>query len=322
MAETGKSAVRARGNFAAIRNVVGSAYVREALSGYLYIAPWLIGFIAFTAGPFVASFILSLTQWDLLSPARFVGLHNYVRLLRQDNLFRISIYNTVYFVAFSVPLHQLICLGLALLLNQKLRAIAVYRTIFYLPSVTAGVATAYLWAYLFNVHNGLLNVTLAKIGIQGPRWFLDPRWAKPALIIMSLWGGGSAMIIYLAGLQGIPVHLYEAAEVDGANILQKFWHVTTPMLTPTIFYNVVMGFIGAFNVFTSAWVITQGGPVNSTLFYMLYLYRQAFQDFKMGYASAMAWVLFLIIMAITLIQLFLARRWVYYEYQERGGRIF
>ena len=304
-----------RASYAALRKKLTSSAAKEAFAFYLYIAPWLVGFIAFTAGPFVASFALSLARWDMTQPPAFVGLENYVKLITTDRLFVKSVYNTAYFVAFNVPLRQIICLGLAILLNQELRGISVYRTVFYLPSVTAGVATAYLWAYLFSVNNGLLNTTLAMIGIQGPRWFLDPLWSKPALIIMSLWGGGSTMVIYLAGLQGIPTHLYEAAEVDGANVLQRFWNVTIPMLTPTIFYNVVMGFIAAFNVFTAAYVITAGGPVNSTLFYMLYLYRKAFQDFKMGYASALAWILFVIVLGLTMVQLLMAKRWVYYEYQ-------
>ena len=315
------SAVVERGGLATLRRRLTRPAVREALAFYVYISPWLLGFLAFTAGPFVASFVLSLSQWDMSRAPAFVGLQNYSKILGQDRLFRKSVFNTAYFVAFNVPLRQIICLGLALLLNQELRGIAIYRTVFYLPSVTAGVATAYLWAYLFNVHNGLLNATLYKIGIVGPRWFLDPLWSKPALIIMSLWGGGSTMVIYLAGLQGIPTHLYEAAEVDGANVFHKFLHITIPLLTPTIFYNVVMGFIAAFNVFTSAYVITAGGPVNSTLFYMLYLYRQAFMDFKMGYASALAWILFVIVLVLTGIQLLMARRWVYYEYRQQGGGV-
>ena len=307
----------AQGGLAALKKRITSPAVREALAFYAYISPWLIGFLAFTLGPFVASLVLSFTKWDMTGKVQFVGLSNYVELIGRDKLYGKSLYNTLFFVVISVPLQQAMCVGLALLLNQELRAIAVYRTIFYLPSVTAGVATSYLWAYLFSTNNGLLNATLARFGILGPRWLLDPRWSKPALIIMSLWGGGNAMIIYLAGLQGVPTHLYEAAKVDGANVFSRFWHVTVPMITPTIFYNLVMGFIGAFNVFTSAYVITAGGPVNSTLFYMLYLYRRAFQDFRMGYASAMAWLLFAIILSLTLFQLLMARRWVYYEYQEQ-----
>ena len=307
-----------RGSLVAFRRRLTSPATREALSFYVYISPWLIGFLAFTLGPFIASLVLSFTKWDMTGPLNFVGPSNYVDLVGRDALFRKSLYNTSFFVIFSVPLQQAMCIGLALLLNQELRGLAIYRTVFYLPSVTAGVATAYLWAYLFSTNNGLLNATLARFGILGPRWLLDPHWSKPALIIMSLWGGGNAMIIYLAGLQGVPTHLYEAAKVDGANVFSRFWNVTMPMITPTIFYNLVMGFIGAFNVFTSAYIITAGGPVNSTLFYMLYLYRKAFQDFRMGYASAMAWVLFTIVLALTLFQLFMARRWVYYEYQEQG----
>ena len=314
-------AVFTRDNLNSFRNKLMSSSTKEALSFYIYISPWLIGFLAFTLGPFMASLILSFTRWDMVQPIVFTSISNYTQLIGRDPLFRRSLYNTVYFVIFSVPLQQAMCIGLALLLNQQLRGISIYRTIFYLPSVTAGVATAYLWAYLFSTHNGLLNTSLAAIGIQGPRWLMDPAWSKPALIMMSLWGGGNAMIIYLAGLQGVPTHLHEAAKVDGATVLHRFWHVTIPMITPTIFYNLVMGFIGAFNVFTAAYVITAGGPANSTLFYMLYLYRRAFQDFRMGYASAMAWILFLIILSLTMLQLVMAKRWVYYEYQQQGSGI-
>jgi multiple sugar transport system permease protein len=190
---------------------------------------------------------------------------------------------------------------------------ALFRTIFYLPSVCSGVAVAILWTTIFNPDFGLINSALHAVGITGPQWLVDPSWAMPAMIVMSLWGVGGSMVIYLAGLQGIPVHLYEAAGLDGAGPVRKFWHVTVPMMSPIIFFNLIVGIIGSFQAFVQMYVMTNGGPANATLVYLLYLYRTAFEDFDMGYASALAWVLFLILLAITLGQLVLARRWVYYE---------
>lgn len=292
-------------------------FTKKNLTGYLFISPWLIGFVVFTAGPFFASMWLSLNHWDLFNPPKWVGLGNFRWLFFEEPLFRVSLFNTAYYVLFHVPGIQVIALGLALLLNQKLRGIAIYRTIFYLPSVTAGVATAFLWAILLT-NDGLINTFLSLFGIKGPAWLNNLTWAMPALVLMSFWSPGGAMIIYLAGLQGVPQHLYEAAEVDGANFWSKFWNVTIPLLTPTIFYNLVMGIIGSFQVFTAAFIMTGGGPANRTLFYMLHLYWKAFAEFKMGHAAAMAWILFAIIMVFTLLQLALARRWVYYE--AGGGR--
>jgi len=288
-------------------------FSRSNLLGYLFVGPWLLGFLAFTLGPFVWSFVLSLTNWDMINPPKVVGMTNYLTLFTNDPLFFQSLKVTFIFVAVHVIGIQVIALALALVLNQKLKGIAIYRTLFYMPSVTAGVATALLWAQVFSQRGGLINTTLGLLGIDGPAWLFDPGYALPALILMSLFAPGAAMIIYLAGLQGIPQHIYDAASVDGANSWRRFWHVTVPMLTPTIFYNVVVTIISSFQSFVSAFVITNGGPVNSTLFYVLYLYRQAFESFRMGYASALAWVLFLILLTFTLIQFALARKWVYYE---------
>jgi multiple sugar transport system permease protein len=287
---------------------------RTDIIGYLFIMPWIIGFVVFTAFPFIASLILSFTNWEVVGDWKFVGLANYERMITgADQLFVRSLTNTAYYVIFHVPGVQIIALLMAMLLNQPLRGISVYRTIFYLPAVTAGVATAYLWAFIFSNNGGLLNAALGWVGIEGPNWLYSMEWSMPALIIMSLWNVGTAMLIYLAALQSVPAHLHEAAKIDGANVLHRFRHVTLPMITPATFFNIVLGIIGSFQVFTAAFIITAGGPANATLFYTLHLYRVAFEGLKMGYASALAWFLFLMILAVTVVQLLMARMWVYYE---------
>lgn len=287
--------------------------LRAALEGYLCISPWLIGFFALTLGPFVASLLMSLTDWPILSSPTFVGLNNYRRLLLVDSRFGVSMYNTAFYTLFSVPLGLMLAFLIALLLNQEVRGMPLYRTLFYVPSITSGVATAILWAALFDGRFGLINTALGAIGIDGPLWFGSRTWAKPALIIMSMWYVGGQVVIFLAGLQGVPQHLYEAVQVDGGGSWARLRHVTLPMMTPTILFNLVMGIIGSFQVFTNAFVMTAGGPADATLFVMLYLYRNAFTYFQMGYASAMAWILFAVVLGFTAIQLGLSRRWVYYE---------
>ena len=294
-------------------------FSHDDLVGFLFASPWIMGFLIFTAGPFFVSLYLSFTDWDLFGGATWIGAANYSKMFSDDRYFGLSLWNTIYYVAVRVPGIQIVSLGLALLLNQSLKGIAVYRTVFYLPAVTSGVATAILWTWIFNGTHGILNLGLAQLGIQGPNWLFDMNWSMPALILMSMWGAGQAMIIYLAGLQGVPVHLYEAAEVDGANVVQRFLHITLPMLTPSIFFNMVRGFIASFQVFTAAYIMTRGGPANRTLFYVLYLYRKAFESLAMGYAAALAWILFLIILAVTLLQLYGAKRWVYYESGTQGA---
>ena len=290
---------------------------REALTFYLLISPWLIGLLLFVLGPMIASLFISFTRWDLLSPAKFVGLQNYEKMFARDPLFWQSLKVTVRYTVVYVPLELVGGLVLALLMNQKLRFRGVFRTIYYLPSVLPGVAFVVLWMWILNPDVGLINTLLSYVGIEGPRWLADPQWALPALLMMSLWGLGRSMVIYLASLQGIPQHLYEAAAIDGANTWQAFWKITLPMLTPTIFFNLVLSVISTFQTFTSAFVATDGGPLDSTLFYVLYLFRQAFQFFNMGYASALAWILFLLILMLTLLIVRSADRWVYYE---GGGR--
>ena len=288
---------------------------REAVDGWLFLLPWLIGFVIFTAGPMIISAVLSFMEWEILTPPKWVGLANFAALLR-DPLFGLALWNTVYYTALGVPAYLATSLALALLLNLNLRGTPIYRTIYFLPSLTPAVANALLWMWIFNPDFGLANVFLNSIGLPGQKWLFDPQLAKLCFILMGMWGAGQQMVIFLAGLQGIPQELLEAASIDGASHWRRFWSVTIPLLSPTIFFNLVIGIIGSFQVFTVAFVATRGGPQNATLFYVLYLYRNAFEYFKMGYASALAWMLFLIILAFTLVQFRLAKRFVYYEAEE------
>jgi multiple sugar transport system permease protein len=292
---------------------------RESLWAYAFITPWLIGFMVFTAGPMAASLFFSLTEYNIVSPPQWLGLTNYVNLF-QDELFWHSLSVTFKYAAFALPLGLVFSYLIAVLLNQKIPGVNVWRTIYFLPSVVAGVAVALLWARIFDPKFGILNPFLAQFGIKGPGWLADPDWSVPALVIMSLWGVGGNVIIYLAGLQGVPTDLYDAAKVDGATAWQRFRHVTLPMTTPVIFYNLVLGLIGAFQYFTEVYVLTggAGGPVRSTLFYNLYLYQNAFKYFHMGYASTMAWVLFVIVLLLTLLIFRSSDTWVYYEGQLKG----
>jgi len=292
---------------------------REAAWAYFFISPWIIGFIAFTAGPMLASLYFSFTEYNVVDSPQWVGLANYLNLFK-DSLFWKSLQVTVYYASLALPLGLLFGFFLAVLLNQKVPGVNVWRTIYYLPSVIAGVAVTLLWIRIFNPRIGLLNPMLAKFGVKGPGWLQDPHWAVPSLVIMSLWGVGGTMIIYLAGLQGVPTALYDAAKVDGANLWQRFRHVTLPMVTPVIFYNLVMGMIVAFQYFTAAYVASggEGGPARATLFYNLYLYQNAFRYFHMGYASTMAWILLLVVLILTLLVFRSSQAWVYYEGELKG----
>jgi multiple sugar transport system permease protein len=292
---------------------------REALEGYLCIAPWLIGFVLFVGGPILGSLGVSLTDWSLLAPPDFVGLENY-QALWKDPLFWISLRVTLIYTIVHVPLAISLGFALALLLNQDVRFVALWRTIFYLPAVVSGVAVALLWLWVFNPELGLANRFLGLFGLEPLGWLLSTRWALWALIIISLWNVGGGIVIYLAGLQGIPTELYEAAHIDGASSWRRFWSVTVPLMTPVLFFQLIVGMIGAFQVFTNPYVLTQGGPANATLVYVLYLYQNAFSFFKMGYASALAWILFLIALALTILSFWSSNRWVYYEASERRTR--
>lgn len=290
---------------------------REAIAGYLFISPWVIGLLVFSIGAIIYSFYLSFYDSNMLRVPRFVGLKNYHDVFVRDALFRKAVVNTIYFTFASVPLSIVLAFAIALLLNQKIVWLGVWRTVYYLPSVVSGVATAVLWAWLFHPDIGLINGALRAVGIPGPQWLSSERFAMPALIIMSLWAVGGSMIIFLAGLQGVPSHLYDAAKIDGANTWGCFWHVTVPMMTPTLFFTLIMGIIGSFQVFTSAYALTQGGPNNATLTYVLLIFNDAYQQFRFGYASALAWVLFAIILVFTLTAIWSTSRRVYYEGGER-----
>ncbi len=285
---------------------------REMYTAWLFILPWVLGFLLFLALPIALSVYYSFTSFNVFQPPRWIGTANF-RALSTDPLFWKSLYNTAYYTFLSVPLMMVISLGVALLLNSKLPGMRIFRTIFFLPSVLSGVGVALLWLWIFNPDYGLINLLLSYFGIEGPLWLYAPQWAKPAMIIMSLWGLGGVMVINLAGLQSVPEQMYEAARVDGANSWAQFRYVTLPMLSPTLFFNFITLTIGSFQVFTQAYIMTGGGPVHSTLFYVLYLFQMAFENLRMGYASAMAWVLFFVIVGISLFQLAVSRRLVYYE---------
>ncbi len=286
---------------------------REAIEGYLGISPWLIGFVVFTAGPMIASLYFSFTNWRITTAPVPVGLDNYIRMFTNDPDFYQALRVTLTYVLIALPLNLIFGLALSLLLNHRLPGISIFRTVFYLPVVLSGVAVSLMWMWLLQPEYGVVNTLLAAIGIEGPRWFWDSDTALISIVLMNLWRVGGGAIIYLAGLQNIPPHLYEAAEMDGAGVWAKIWNVTIPMLTPTLFFQLVIEAIDAFQVFTAAYIITDGGPARSTLFYMLYMFRTAFQDFDMGYASALAWLMGVIILLFTALIFKSSPLWVFYE---------
>jgi len=271
---------------------------RRTVTGYIFIAPFMLGFILWFLIPALTSLWLVFQNWNMIAPAKFIGFDNFKRIV-SDSLFWQSLKVTTVYTIVSVPLSLALAFLLALLLNAKVRGIAVFRTLYYLPSIVPAVANAVLWAWILNSEFGLLNAGLHTIGLPKILWLQEPEWALPALILMSLWGLGGAMVIFLAGLQGIPNEFYEAAEIDGAGPWAKLWSVTVPLMSPVTFFNLVMGIIGTFQIFTAGYLITNGGPQNATLFYVLYLYRNGFLYLDMGYAAALAWVLFFIIMMLT-----------------------
>jgi len=295
-----------------------SMRTREALDGYIFMAPAVLGFVLFTLLPMLASLVLGFTQYDLIGLPKWIGLGNYATMFA-DPFFWQALKVTAIYAAFGLPLGLVLALGVAMLMNQRVPGITVWRTIYVLPSVISGVAVAILWRWLLNPEFGIFNLMLGLIGIKGPNWLGTPEWALPSLIIIGLWGIGGSMLVYLAGLQGIPTDLYEAVEIDGGAAWTKFRHVTLPMLSPVILFNLIVGLIGAFQYFTEAYILTKGGPENATLFYTLYLYRNAFNYFKMGYASALAWALFLLVLLLTLAVFRSTPMWVHYE-GERGQR--
>jgi multiple sugar transport system permease protein len=286
---------------------------RASVEGYIGISPWLIGFAVFLAGPMLASLFLSFTNWRITVAPAWVGLENYIGILTNDDDFWQAVKVTLLYTVLAVPLNLVGGLALSLLLNQKLRGMNFFRTTFYLPVVLSGVAVSLMWMWLLQPEYGVVNSLLFLVGVEGPRWFWDPDTALVSIVLMNLWRVGGSAIIYLAGLQNIPPHLYEVAALDGASAWKMFRHVTIPMLTPTLLFQLVIEMIDALQIFTAAYVITDGGPVRSTLFYLLYMFRTAFVDFEMGYASALAWLLGAAILGLTALIFKSSPMWVYYE---------
>ena len=286
---------------------------QDAKIGYLALSPWMIGFVIFFAFPILATLYFSFTQWTLVEPPIWIGLDNYIRMFTRDPLFVSSLKATTLFVALSLPLKLVLGLMLALLLNLKIPGMDLFRTIFFVPAVISGVAVSLMWIWFLQPDTGVVNTLLSYIGVQGPYWFWDRDWALPSVAIMSIWKVGGAAIIYLAGLQNIPAHLYEAAKIDGANRWRQFWRITLPLLTPTLFFQLIIELIDAFKIFTEAFVITKGGPLKATYFFLYYFYEEAFRNFNMGYASALALFLLLVIMSATVFVYRTSGRWVFYE---------
>jgi multiple sugar transport system permease protein len=290
-----------------------SADTREALKGYAFISPWIGGFLAFTLVPVALSLYYSFCDYSLLQPPIFRGLENY-RTLAGDPVFWQGMRNTFYYASLSLPLCLVMALVAALLLNSDIRAQTVYRTIIFLPSIVPAVASAMIWLWLFNPKLGLVNFVLNTVGIKDPPgWLGSERWAMPALVFISIWGVGNTVVIYLAGLQDVPKDLYEAADLDGAGAWGKIRHVTVPMLSPVIFFNLIMAIIGTMQVFVLPFIMTQGGPARATYFYTMYLYDNVFRDVHVGFGSAMAWVQLLIILTLTGVAFWSSKRWVHYQ---------
>jgi multiple sugar transport system permease protein len=306
VSEIAMPSVRTRAKAAARR--------KQSLTAYLFLLPWFGGMILLTAGPLLASLYLSFTNFDLLQAPVWIGLDNYIRLFTSDARYMRALMVTLTYVILGVPLNLAFALLIAVLLNQKVRGLGLFRGIYYLPSLLGGsVAIAVLWRQLFG-REGVINAALSVFGITGPNWIGMPQYALYTLILLHVWQFGSAMVIFLAGLQQVPNELYEAAEIDGASSWHKFWQITLPLLTPVLFFNLVLGIINSFQAFTSAYIVSggTGGPADSTMFYTLYLYQQGFSNFRMGYASAMGWILLLIIAAFTAFNFLASRRWVFY----------
>lgn len=293
---------------------------REALTFYAFVSPWLVGFIVFVAAPMIASLWLSFTDWDSFQTPNFIGLANYVTLFTQDPLFWPAFQHTLYFAAVSVPLSLAIALGLAALLARPMRGARFFRTVIYLPALVPLVSAAMIFKWLLAPQGGPINALLALFGIEGPAWLLDADWVIPAIILLSLWQVGSGTILLIAALQGVPPELYEAARIDGADGFQQFWRISVPLVTPILFFNLVTGLIAGFQVFSQVYVLTDGtsGPNNASLMLVPYIYDSAFRNYEMGYASALAWVLFVVILAFTALILRSSSAWVFYESEVRS----
>jgi multiple sugar transport system permease protein len=305
----GQASVAARSSRLSLRH-------KEAIAGYVFIMPAVLGFLLWTVGPMLYSLWLSFHSWNLIQPPKWIGLGNY-REMWNDRIFWASVRATLTYAVILVPLFQLLSFSMALLLNLKLPGIRLFRAAFYLPVVVPIAAATFVWQWMFNSEFGLINYFLSKLGIDKVLWFHEPRYAMAAIVIMSLWVFGGTMVIYLAALQGVPEHLHEAAALDGASALRRLFVVTIPMMSPVIFFNFVLGVIGSLQIFTQAYIITDGGPQNATRFYSFMIYQRGFRDFQMGYASALAWVLFIFILLLSLLVFRFLGRMVYYE--DEGG---
>jgi len=304
------------GRLAGARSVLEA---HEAKWAYVFLLPWLLGLLIFWIGPILASAYFSVLEYDVLSPPKFVGFENYIRAFTGDKQFWPSLQRTFGYAVTVVPIGLVGSLMLAIFLNQGAKGTNFYRTFFFLPHLTPTVALALLWTWLFHPSIGPINVALSWVGIDGPGWLTSKQWALPAVVIISLWAGigGNGMLIFLAGLQGVPKELLDAAEIDGAGVWSRFWNVTLPMISPTILFNLILGIIGSLKVFTIAYVATNGGPSYATWFYALHIYNQAFHYFRMGYGAALAWIFVLILLVLTYFQMTLSRRWVYYAGEEK-----
>lgn len=288
----------------------------EARAFWLFISPWIIGFVGFLLGPMIASIYISLTEWDSFTPAEFVGLDNYIQVLTDDPIFWKALGNTFYYALVSVPLGLAVGVWLANLLNKKVRGRKFFRTMIYLPTLVPLVATAMVFKMVL-APSGPLNDLLGFIGIDGPSWLLDPNWVKPALVLLSAWGAGGATVLLLSAMNGIPKEFYEAAEIDGAGPMRQFWSITFPQITPIIFFNLIMGLIGSFQIFSQVYILTAGGPDNASMTIVPLLFREAFSFYHFGYASAVAWLLFVVIIGFTAIAFKTSRSWVFYETEVR-----
>ena len=289
---------------------------REARAGWLFISPWLIGFLCLTGGPLLFSLYASFTNYNMTSRMDFIGLSNYIRMFTKDPVFWKSLGNTLYYVALAVPSSCICAIFLATLLNQKVKGTPLFRMLFYLPTVLSGVAVYQLWMQLLAPQSGLINSVLRLVGIEGPSWLSDPAWTKPSLVMMRVWALGTSMLLYLSSMNSVSKDLYEAADIDGASFLQKFRKITLPQISPIIFFDIITNMTGAFQVFQEALVMSKNGkgdPAGSLLFYNLHIYQEAFTHYDMGYASAMAWFLLLIVMTITVINLIASKYWVHTE---------
>jgi multiple sugar transport system permease protein len=298
---------------------------RRVLSGeealaWAMVAPWVVGFLLWHLGPMLASAVLSLTDWPLLASPSWVGLENYRVMFLEDPLFLQALKVTTLYAVLAVPLQIVVGVSLAVLLNQRIRALAFIRTVYYLPSCVSGVSVALVWLWIFSGDYGLINAALRLVGVAGPYWLADPGVVLIAFVVMSLWGVGASAVIYLAGLQAVPTELYDAARVDGAGDWAVLRSVTLPMISHVVFFQAVMGIIASLQTFTGPYVMTQGGPANASLFFVLYLFMNGFEFFKMGYASALAWVLFLYVLAVTALVFRSSALWVFYETEHRGAK--